>query len=165
MQSIIRSTVKRQSITSEGNTANYRLPKYVALQRLWPYSATGGSFPTSDPPAVYRGYSSLLALPCLALGWVARYMVRALSGRPECSHLCFLELSVVANTTDDFASCALVIHAFVPSSTHSLPSRRAVVIAAPTGTAQHITPQPITPHHSTARATQHQRGAFNTDSS
>lgn len=47
------------------------------------------------------------------------------------TNLCFFELSVVANTTDDCASYAFVIHAFVPSNTHSSPSRRAVVLAAP----------------------------------
>ena len=64
---------------------------------------------------------------------------------PRHAYLCFLELSVVANTTEELASCALVIHAFVPSNTHSLPSKRAVVIAAPVGTsvlkkAQHAQP-------------------------
>mmetsp|Transcript_16049 Transcript_16049/g.53941 ORF Transcript_16049/g.53941 Transcript_16049/m.53941 type:complete len:234 (+) Transcript_16049:458-1159(+) len=45
--------------------------------------------------------------------------------------LCFLALSVVANTMAAEASCALVIHALVPLSTKSEPSAVAVVDAAP----------------------------------
>lgn len=45
--------------------------------------------------------------------------------------LCFRALSVVANTTAAEASQALVIQALVPFRTHSSPSRRATVVAAP----------------------------------
>ena len=44
--------------------------------------------------------------------------------------LCFLSLSVVAMTTAACASCAFVIQALVPLSTHSSPSSVAVVFAA-----------------------------------
>mmetsp|Transcript_15033 Transcript_15033/g.33619 ORF Transcript_15033/g.33619 Transcript_15033/m.33619 type:complete len:253 (+) Transcript_15033:752-1510(+) len=46
------------------------------------------------------------------------------------SPLCFIDLSVVAMTMAACASCAFVIHALVPFSTHSSPSSRAVVLAA-----------------------------------
>jgi hypothetical protein len=45
--------------------------------------------------------------------------------------LCLRLLSVVANTTAQSASCALVIQALVPFSTHSSPLSTAVVLAAP----------------------------------
>lgn len=45
--------------------------------------------------------------------------------------MCFSFLSVVANTTVAEASQLLVIQALVPFSTHSSPSWRAVVEAAP----------------------------------
>lgn len=60
-----------------------------------------------------------------------RVVMVPISAKLGPTHLCFFVLSVVANTIEDWASCALVIHAFVPSSTHSSPSSRAVVRAAP----------------------------------
>lgn len=53
-----------------------------------------------------------------------------LTGTNYCT-LCFRDLSVVANTTVAEASQALVIQALVPFRTHSSPSRRATVEAAP----------------------------------
>jgi len=52
------------------------------------------------------------------------------STRKAESPLCLSDLSVVAITMAASASCALVIHAFVPSNTHSSPSSVAVVEAA-----------------------------------
>jgi len=45
--------------------------------------------------------------------------------------LCFLALSVVANTTDALASWALVIHDLVPFKTQFEPLLTAIVEAAP----------------------------------
>lgn len=50
---------------------------------------------------------------------------------PKEHTLCFRDLSVVANTTVAEASQALVIQALVPFRTHSSPSSRATVEAAP----------------------------------
>ena len=53
------------------------------------------------------------------------------SMNPEACALCLSFLSVVANTTVADASQELVIQALVPFSTHSSPSCKAVVEAAP----------------------------------
>lgn len=77
-------------------------------------------YPAWPPPNPFR-----MVLPSLPL------LPSSFPNRLAEHTLCFRDLSVVANTTVAEASQALVIQALVPFRTHSSPSRRATVDAAP----------------------------------